>query len=105
MAASFDLDAREAIHRLKSGGLVALPTETVYGLAADASQPAAIRRIFEVKGRPTSHPLIVHVASLEQAHAVTREWPPIADFIARWFWPGPLTVVLPKAESVEMSAA
>lgn len=82
------------------GGLVAMPTETVYGLAADAMQPEAVARIFEVKGRPRFDPLIVHVADVEQARSVTGSWPEAAEVLAAKFWPGPLTLVLPKAWQV-----
>ena len=89
-----------AAARLRAGEVVALPTETVYGLAAHAFNPAAVRRVYEVKGRPLSNPLIVHVASLDMARHCARVWPPEADLLARAFWPGPLTLVLPKADLV-----
>jgi L-threonylcarbamoyladenylate synthase len=81
---------------LRAGGLVAFPTETVYGLGADALDPVAVRRIFEVKGRPVFNPVIVHVASLEQARRLARHWPADATRLANRFWPGPLTLVVPK---------
>lgn len=85
---------------LRHGGLVAIPTETVYGLAADASNEAAVRRIFDAKGRPADHPLIVHVAD---ASALT-EWcstiPPAAAVLAAACWPGPLTLLVPRAAHV-----
>jgi L-threonylcarbamoyladenylate synthase len=94
----------EAIFRaaqvLLQGGLVAFPTETVYGLGASAVDPAACSRIFEAKGRPPSNPVIVHVAGAEEARRVVAEWPDSADHLAARFWPGPLTLVLPKHPSV-----
>jgi L-threonylcarbamoyladenylate synthase len=96
-----DPDAlREPARRLREGGLVAFPTETVYGLGADATNEAAVRAIFAAKGRPPTNPLIVHVDSVERAKALTRAWPPAADLLAARFWPGPLTLVLPKAPHV-----
>jgi L-threonylcarbamoyladenylate synthase len=85
---------------IHAGGLVAFPTETVYGLGADALNPAAVRRIFEAKGRPSSNPLIVHVASVEGARALTAGWPETAARAAAAFWPGPLTLVLPKRAGI-----
>lgn len=86
-----------AVDVLRAGGLIALPTETVYGLGADASNELAVRRIFAVKGRPSSHPLIVHVASRRAARAWVRAFPPSAEALAEAFWPGPLTLVLPRS--------
>jgi len=85
---------------LESGQLVAIPTETVYGLAANGLDPVAVARIFEAKNRPSFNPLILHVASVEQAKALTREFPTKAQQLADVFWPGPLTIVLPKHDSV-----
>lgn len=79
---------------IRAGGLVAMPTETVYGLAANALDPAAIGRVFAAKGRPSQNPLIAHVASLEEARALAAEWPAMAQELASRFWPGPLTLVL-----------
>lgn len=90
-------DLKEAAEKLRRGDVVAIPTETVYGLAASIGSEDGLKKIFSTKERPFFDPLIVHVASFEQARQVTREWPPLADFLARWFWPGPLTIVLPKA--------
>jgi L-threonylcarbamoyladenylate synthase len=81
---------------IRSGGLVAFPTETVYGLGANALDAQAVDRIFEVKGRPPSSPLIVHVDSVTMAQGLALEWPEAAETLARAFWPGPLTLVLPK---------
>jgi L-threonylcarbamoyladenylate synthase len=85
---------------IRAGELVAFPTETVYGLGANALDPAAIEKIYAAKGRPPSSPLIVHVSSIEMARELVREWPERADKLARIFWPGPLTLVLPKKPHV-----
>lgn len=90
----------EAAERLRRGGLVAVPTETVYGLAALASDADAVARVFAAKGRPAGNPLIVHVSSVEMARGVVSAWPEEAGALARAFWPGPLTMVLPKADGV-----
>jgi L-threonylcarbamoyladenylate synthase len=82
---------------LRSGGLVAFPTETVYGLGANALDSTAVARIFEAKGRPSYNPLIAHVADLPAAKRLTTEWPAIATLLAEAFWPGPLTLVLRKS--------
>lgn len=79
---------------------MAFPTETVYGLGANALDPAAIEKIYAAKGRPPSSPLIVHVSSIEMARGLVREWPERAEQLARVFWPGPLTLVLPKKPHV-----
>src|ERR1041384_619839 len=91
---------KEAGKLLKAGQLVVFPTETVYGLGANALDPAAVQRIFDAKGRPADNPLIVHVASVEAAKKLAREWPPLAERFAKAFWPGPLTLVLPRAPNV-----
>ncbi len=85
---------------IRAGRLVAFPTETVYGLGANARDPVAVRRIFEAKGRPASNPLIVHVADPAQLVEVVADWPTTAERLAARFWPGPLTLVLPKAAEV-----
>jgi L-threonylcarbamoyladenylate synthase len=85
---------------LRAGGLVAFPTETVYGLGANALDAAAIGRIYDVKGRPAINPVIVHVATAAAARELAREWPSAADALARAFWPGPLTIVVRKAAVV-----
>ena len=87
---------KDAAAKLRSGGLVAFPTETVYGLGANALDAAAVQKIYELKGRPAASPLIVHVASIEMAREIVSEWPPLAEELARKWWPGPLTLVLPK---------
>jgi len=89
-----------ALEVLRNGGLVAIPTETVYGLAADASNEHAVRRIFAAKGRPADHPLIVHVAMAEQLTDWAAAIPPAAALLAATCWPGPLTVLVPKAGHV-----
>ena len=85
---------------LRAGGLVAFPTETVYGLGADASNPAAVAKIFAAKGRPQNHPLIVHLAGIESLPLWAREIPPAARKLAAAFWPGPLTLILQRAPGV-----
>jgi len=90
----------EAAALLRGGRLVAFPTETVYGLGADATNAEAVAGIFTAKGRPLSDPLIVHIAELAQAQTVARDIPPIAWELVRRFWPGPLTLVLPRAEAI-----
>lgn len=89
-----------ASRRLREGKLVALPTETVYGLAARAADEAAVRSVFEAKGRPSTHPLIVHVRGAEDALAYASEWRPRVAALAAAFWPGPLTLVVPKRDNV-----
>ena len=93
-------DVADALRVIRDGGLVAIPTETVYGLAADASNEAAVRRIFAAKGRPVDHPLIVHVARGEQLADWAAEVPVSAAVLASACWPGPLTVIVPKAAHV-----
>jgi L-threonylcarbamoyladenylate synthase len=88
---------------LRGGGLVAFPTETVYGLGANALDPAAVDRIYAAKGRPSFNPLIVHVADADQVRDVAAAWPDNAERLARAFWPGPLTLVLPKRPEVPSS--
>jgi L-threonylcarbamoyladenylate synthase len=89
-------DIHKAAQLLRSGQLVVFPTETVYGLGANALDPAAVRRIYALKGRPATSPLIVHVSSIEQARELASEWPEDAERLAREFWPGPLTIVIAK---------
>src|SRR5947209_7021536 len=81
---------------LRGGGLVAFPTETVYGLGALALDDAAVGRIFAAKGRPANNPLIVHIAEAKEASRVAAAWPDAAERLARRFWPGPLTLVVPR---------
>src|SRR4051812_12610968 len=86
-----------AVALLKEGRLVAFPTETVYGLGADAWNPAAVRRLYKVKGRPADHPVIIHFASADKAFEWAREVPDAAKTLAKRFWPGPLTMILKRA--------
>ena len=85
---------------LRAGRLVAFPTETVYGLGANALDPAAVARIYAAKGRPATSPLIVHVASIEMAKSLVEIWPAAAGLLTRKLWPGPLTLVLPKKPDI-----
>ncbi|MGD0814212.1 MAG: L-threonylcarbamoyladenylate synthase [Verrucomicrobiota bacterium] len=96
----FETAVARAADLLRAGQLVALPTETVYGLAANAWDAGAVRRIFEAKGRPSHNPIIVHVASLELARRCVSDWPPQAARLAEAFWPGPLTLVLPRSPEI-----
>jgi L-threonylcarbamoyladenylate synthase len=95
---------KKAVHRaaelLRAGQVIALPTETVYGLAANALDAQAVAKIFEIKGRPQTNPVIVHVANLEMAKACVTAFPPMAEQLAKAFWPGPLTLVLPRAQTI-----
>lgn len=93
-------DMARAVQALRQGLLVAFPTETVYGLGADASNPEALERLYRVKGRPGDHPVIVHLASAQQMNQWARRVPPEAWALARRFWPGPMTLILRRAEGV-----
>ena len=95
----------DAAARLRVGELVAFPTETVYGLGANALDASAVARIYAAKGRPSYNPVIVHVASVEAARAVVTSWPDAAERLATAFWPGPLTLVLPKAAEIPAAAS
>ena len=95
----------DAARRIQAGGLVGFPTETVYGLGADASSDAAVAGIFTAKGRPADHPLIVHVAAADKVHEYTSSVPPFAERLMQAFWPGPLTVILPRREGIALAAA
>jgi L-threonylcarbamoyladenylate synthase len=96
----FHVAVEKAAEKLRRGELVALPTETVYGLAANAWDPVAVARIFELKRRPATNPIIVHVAGYEMALQCVSEWPDLAARLASAFWPGPLTLVLRRSEKV-----
>ena len=97
-ATQIELDA--AVQALRDGDVVAFPTETVYGLGANAQHESAMHKIFTLKGRPTTHPLIVHLDSARFLHRWTREMPATAARLAEKFWPGPLTLVLPRADNI-----
>ena len=95
----------QAADRLAAGELVAFATETVYGLGARADDDAAVAKIFAAKGRPIDHPLIVHVCDAAQAQTFAAAWPPLAARLAAAFWPGPLTLIVPRASGVAGAAA
>ncbi|WP_084959953.1 L-threonylcarbamoyladenylate synthase [Thermoactinospora rubra] len=97
-------DIEKAAGVLRAGGLVAFPTETVYGLGANAEDPAAVARVFQVKGRPPSHPLIVHIGDAEQLGEWVQDVPAPARLLAERFWPGPLTLVLRRGRRVSLEA-
>jgi L-threonylcarbamoyladenylate synthase len=99
----YGISAAQVAHAaglIRQGRLVAFPTETVYGLGANALDPAAVERIYEAKGRPHSSPIIIHISDLEMLHQVVSEWPETAQKLAETFWPGPLTLVLPRTAAV-----
>lgn len=98
-------DLADAVAAIRAGGLVGMPTETVYGLAADATDPAAIARIFESKGRPSDHPLIVHFADAEDLDQWVPGASPTARFLASTCWPGPLTLIVPRGDRLPASVA
>jgi L-threonylcarbamoyladenylate synthase len=100
MNISLEQALEQAAAWIREGKLVAFPTETVYGLGANALDAAAVARIFEAKGRPSTSPLIVHVSSIAMAREIVTEWPREAEELARRYWPGPLTLVLPKSPSI-----
>ena len=96
----FQAAVRRAAELLRAGEVVALPTETVYGLAANALEEEAVAKIFQIKGRPARNPIIVHVAGGEMARSCVRAWPGLAEKLAGAFWPGPLTLVLARADKI-----
>lgn len=96
----FKVAVARAAELLRAGQVVALPTETVYGLAANALDAHAVARIFEIKRRPAQNPIIVHVAGLDLARRSVADWPAVAEQLAKYFWPGPLTLVLPRAPEI-----
>jgi len=100
LSASNNDDLARAASLLRAGALVAIPTETVYGLAANAFDAAAVAGIFAAKGRPQDNPLIAHVPDAEQARPLVKSWPAAAQRLAAAFWPGPLTIILQRAESI-----
>ena len=99
------VSAAQAADLLAQGQIVAIPTETVYGLAADAQNPQAVAQIFATKGRPADHPLIVHIASAAQAGVFAQDIPAFATALMEQFWPGPLTLILPRRPEVAAAAA
>jgi L-threonylcarbamoyladenylate synthase len=98
--ALFDAAVLRAAELLRAGEVVALPTETVYGLAANALDAKAVAKIYEIKGRPAHNPIIVHVSDTAMAQRCVTTWPASAEQLARAFWPGPLTLVLPRAKTI-----
>lgn len=94
------ISLKEAVAKLKNGEVVAIPTETVYGLAADACNETALRQIYTLKQRPADNPLIVHIGGIAQVHDWAAAFPPLAQKLAEAFWPGPFTLVLPAKASV-----
>jgi L-threonylcarbamoyladenylate synthase len=100
-----DAAIAQAAHALREGELVGLPTETVYGLAANATDDAAVAKIFVAKGRPSDHPLIVHVASAAQVPVFASQVPDFAQALIDAFWPGPLTLILPRQSGVATASA
>lgn len=93
-------DLKKYIDLIKAGNVVAFPTETVYGLGADAWNPTAIQKVFEIKGRPSDNPLIVHISDKNQVSEFAAEIPEFATHLMDAFWPGPLSLVLPKKPNV-----
>jgi L-threonylcarbamoyladenylate synthase len=96
----FHAAVKRAVDLLRAGEVVALPTETVYGLAASALDEKAVAKIFQIKGRPANNPIIVHIAGNEMAKGCVKGWPELADKLSKSFWPGPLTLVMPRAEKI-----
>ena len=99
-AALFAAAVKRATELLRAGEVVALPTETVYGLAANALDAKAVAKIYEIKGRPAHNPIIVHVADVEMAKRCVTAWPANADQLMKSFWPGPLTIILPRTQII-----
>ncbi len=100
-----EAEISEVADILKNGGLVAIPTETVYGLAANAYNGEAVSKVFEAKGRPTDNPMIVHISSVEEIYPLVTDFPEKAKALAEAFWPGPLTMILPKSDLVPREVA
>ena len=96
----FAAAVKRAVELLRAGEVVALPTETVYGLAANALDATAVAKIYSIKGRPSHNPIIVHVSDLLMAQRCVERWPDSAEKLAKSFWPGPLTMVLPRAKDI-----
>jgi L-threonylcarbamoyladenylate synthase len=95
-----EAEIQEAAEILRAGGLVVFPTETVYGLGGNALDASAVEKIFKLKGRPATSPLIVHVENVEQARSLAADWPKDAERLASDYWPGPLTLVVPKKPNI-----
>ena len=96
----FETAVLRAAELLMAGEVVALPTETVYGLAANALDPKAVAKIFKIKGRPAHNPIIAHIADLNMAKRCVSDWPSVAEQLAKSFWPGPLTLILPRTKDI-----
>jgi L-threonylcarbamoyladenylate synthase len=105
ISGSNPVHVQQAVEALCAGELLGLPTETVYGLAADASNESAVAKIFQAKGRPPNHPLIVHVASANSVHQFASDIPDFAQKLMSQFWPGPLTLILPRQTNMAAAAA
>ncbi len=101
----YEFSVKSASEILKNGGIVAVPTETVYGLAASAFSDDAIKKVFEAKGRPQDNPLIVHIANIDMLNDIACNVPEVAYDCARAFWPGPFTMVLPKGDKIASSVS
>ena len=99
----FSSQISSAVTKLKAGKIVAFPTETVYGLGADISIPSAVNRIYDVKERPANHPLIIHFSQISQLEHWAQEIPKAARKLAKHFWPGPLTIILPRTHHVSLN--
>jgi L-threonylcarbamoyladenylate synthase len=105
ISGSNPLHVQQAVDALCAGELLGLPTETVYGLAADACNETAVAKIFQAKGRPSNHPLIVHVSSVNEVKKFANQVPDFAQKLMAQFWPGPLTLILPRREEMAAAAA
>ena len=95
-----ETDLERAAAWIQAGEVVGMPTETVYGLAADACNPEAVKKVFAAKGRPADNPLIVHISEMEQLSGLVTAVPDLAYRLAERFWPGPLTMILPKQDCI-----
>lgn len=98
-------DIQKASQIIKNGGVVGIPTETVYGLGADALNPEAVKKIFAAKGRPADNPLIVHIYNIEQVKELAHDIPDLFYILAEKFWPGPLTMIVPKNDIVPVETS
>jgi translation factor SUA5 len=102
MLGNDETSIEEAARLIKNGEVVGIPTETVYGLGANALDEEAVRKIFAAKGRPADNPLIVHVSDFEEISPLVEEIPQLAKACAEKFWPGPLTMIMPKSDLIPM---